>query len=415
MRYRLLMASGALVAGMMSGEAFAEERAVQNPGQESVHSIFVMGNGVRPEHGYPCDVEFHAELKDKTPWPFENVGFVYYPHRVEALADVYAQNIAFIKQHIVPYAPGLVFSGATVQHGDVTFRPEDGPTDLGIAEPFNKPSIERQVNLLTENGIVPARHLSLAGMIQEQLPADAEKNGWVTGLKHNSEGPIRGGHTMVKPNYDQPGVRDYLRETFAILSRDTGYRYYWMDNWVAEDPAMNPLVYKAVREGAKAAGAPVILRSGAGPAQVGLTDIIAPAPDIQHAWTHVTGIFNSRAVEPFVRYCPNAFKLGFDDFYINAPFSRDQARFLATMHGLPGIEVTVTEGEFFKTPLDRIAMIQQILPLPCPGPLQDAAPKNPHVWIEKIHREFGDWSVAGFSTMRHSRSASCSSAWPTRG
>jgi hypothetical protein len=316
---------------------------------------FLIGNGVTPGILYPCDAEFHQELAGKRPWPFSNLDVVYYPHRVEGLDSVYPENLAFISRNLLPYAPGLFFSGATVQHGDVTFRPEEGPENLGLAQPFNRYSIARQMALLKANHIYSARHLSLSGMILEELPPDAKSAGWYADLKEKAAGPILAGHTMVVPIYANPAVRDYLADTFALLGQTAGYRYFWMDNWTdTNENGLYPKVYGAVRSGAERNGGWTILRSGAGPAQAGLIDVLAPPPDVQHTWNDVRNIFQNRVIEPYVRYCPNVFKLGFDDFYINEPFTRDQARFIAALYGLPGIEITITEGEFFKTPSERI-------------------------------------------------------------
>jgi hypothetical protein len=358
---------------------------------------FLIGNGVTPDGLYPCDVEFRRELANKRPWPFSNLDLVYYPHRVEGLDSVYPENIAFIAKNLLPYSPGLIFSGATVQHGDVTFRPEEGPKNLGLAQPFNRYSIARQIALLETNGILPARHLSLSGMILEELPPGAKNSGWYADLKEKAAGPILAGHTMVIPNYANPAVRDYLAGTFSLLTGEVGYRYYWMDNWTdTNSNELYPKVYGAVRAGVERSGGWAILRSGAGPAQAGLTDVLAPPPDVQHTWNDVRNIFQNRIIKPYVRYCPNVFKLGFDDFYINEPFTRDQARFLATLYGIPGLEITITEGEFFKTPPERIRILQQILPLPVTGPLQRAAPAGSHIWVESIRRPFEAWHVAAF-------------------
>lgn len=383
----------ALALLIASCPAMAQTSEAEDP----VNQPFLVGNGVTPDGPYPCDAEFSKELAGKRPWPFSNLDLLYYPHRVEGLDSEYPENIAFIAKNLLPYSPGLIFSGATVQHGDVTFRPEDGPKNLGLAQPFNRYSIAQQITLLAKNGILPARHLSLSGMILEELPPGAKNMGWYTGLKEKAAGPILAGHTMVNPNYTNPIVRDYLADTFSILACEVGYKYFWMDNWTDTNVnGLYPKVYGAVRSGVERNSGWAILRSGAGPAQVGLTDILAPPPDVQHTWRYITDIFTNRVIEPYVRYCPNAFKLGFDDFYINEPFTRDQARFLATLYGIPGIEITITEGEFFKTPPERIGLLEQILPLPVTGPLQRAAPTGSHIWIESIRRPFEAWHVAAF-------------------
>ena len=386
-----LISAIALAVLIASCPAMSQTSVSNDP----MNQPFLIGNGVTPDGPYPCDVEFGKELAGKRPWPFSNLDLLYYPHRVEGLDSVYPENIAFIAKNLLPYSPGLIFSGATVQHGDVTFRPEDGPKNLGLAQPFNRYSIARQIALLKGNGIWGARHLSLSGMILEELPPGAKNAGWYANLKEKAIGPILAGHIMVNPNYQNPDVRDYLADTFATLTSEAGYHYFWMDNWF-ENTEFYPKVYGAVRSGAERNGGWAILRSGAGPSQVGLTDILAPSPDIQHTWSYVRDIFTNRVIESYVRYCPNAFKLGFDDFYINEPFTRDQARFLATLYGIPGMEITITEGEFFKTPPERISIIEQILPLPVTGPLQRVAPTGSHIWIESIRRPFGAWHVAAF-------------------
>ena len=356
---------------------------------------FLIGNGVAPETPYPCDVTYKEELQSKKPYPYNNMGFLFYPHRILGLGKVFPQNIAFISRNIVPYAPGLVFAGAAVEHGDVTFRPENGPADLLLSEPFNKHSLAGLASLCEKNGIIPARHLSLSGMILEQLPTDAREKGWINGIKESAVGRIKSGHTMVFPNYNNPEVLKYLEDTFDILTNQVGFKYYWLDNWTAkEEVFLN--VYQAIREGAGRHGAPVLLRSGAGPSQVGLIDILAPAPDVQHDWYYIEQLFDERMIHSFLNYCPNAFKLGFDDFYINQPFSLDQARFLASLYGILGAEITVTEGEFYKTPLSRVEVIQKVLPLPVTGPLQSEAPSGSHIWVECIERSFETWHVAAF-------------------
>jgi hypothetical protein len=363
---------------------------------EQANQPFLVGNGVAPQAPYPCDIEFGKELAGKRPWPFPNLDLLYYPHRVVGLDSEYPDNLAFIQKKLLPYSPGLIFSGATVQHGDVTFRPEDGPKDLGLAQPFNRYSIAQQIALVNKVGMMPARHLSLAGMILEQLPSDAKNDDWYTSVKEKATGPIIAGHTMVNPNYTNAAVIDYLADTFSILTSGTGYRYYWMDNWVETNSEVYRKVYGAISTGSERNGGWAILRSGAGPSQAGLTDIYAPSPDVQDAWSYVMGIFRSRVIEPYTRFCPDAFKLGFDDFYINQPFTRDQARFLATVYGIPGIEITITEGELFKTPPERLALIQKILPLPITGPLQNVPATNSHIWVESIRRPYEAWHVAAF-------------------
>jgi hypothetical protein len=355
----------------------------------------LIGNGVSPPNPYPCDVEFAAKLKGKQPWPFDHMDLLYYPHRVEGLDTVLPTNVEFIANNLLPYSPGLIFAGATVMHGDVTFRPEDGPDNLGLAEPFNKYSIKRQIQLMQTNGILPARHLSLSGMIEEELPPNAKQRGFYSELKTHAEGPIRTGHTMVVPNYRNPEVLAFLGQTFDALTDQAGYDYFWMDNWSAGKDVY-PAVYQKVRAGCLQHGHKVILRSGAGPIQAGLTDVYAPSPDIQDAWSYVVSLLDKRIAQPYVEYCPGAFKLGFDDFYINQPFSRDQARFLATLFALPGVEITITEGSFYKTPAERIAILQKVLPLPITGPLQQKAPKDSRIWVECIKRPFEKWWVAGF-------------------
>jgi hypothetical protein len=357
---------------------------------------FLIGNGVEPRQPYPCDVNFAEQLKNKQPWPLQYLDLVYYPHRVEGLDAVFENNLEFIATNLAPFAPGLIFAGATVQHGDVTFRPEVGPTNLGLAEPFNQYSIARQTALTRSNNLMPARHLSLAGMIAEQLPPNARELGFYSELKTNAIGPIRAGHTMVIPNYSNPAVLKYLEDTFDILTDQAGFRYYWMDNWMSADKETYPAVYQAVRAGSSRHQARVILRSGAGPSQVGLTDVMAPSPDIQHAWCDVVSLLDERIIEPYTQYCPNAFKIGFDDFYINQPYNRDQARFEASMYALPGIEMTITEGEFYKTPMDRVRILQKVLPLPVTGPLQPIAPSGSRIWVECVQRPFEKWWVAGF-------------------
>jgi hypothetical protein len=357
---------------------------------------FLIGNGVTPAQPYPCDANFSEQLKDKQPWPLDHIDLLYYPHRVVGLDTVLPANVEFVAKNLLPYAPGLIFSGATVMHGDVTFRPEEGPKNLGLAEPFNKYSIARQVELMRTNGLIPARHLSLAGMIAEELPPDARERGFYTELKTSAVGPIRAGHTMVIPNYTNPAVLNYLEQTFDILTDQAGFRYYWMDNWQSADPKTYPTVYQAVRAGCLLHGHKVILRSGAGPSQVGLTDVMAPAPDVQDAWHYVVAELNQRIIGPYVQYCPDAFKIGFDDFYIDQPFDRDQARFLASLYALPGVEITITEGSFYETPPDRIAILQKVLPLPITGPLQALAPEGSRIWVECIQRPFEKWWVAGF-------------------
>jgi len=386
---------------LISAIAFAAVAAWSAQSQTSAagdpaNQPFLIGYGVAPNAPYPCDVEFGRELAGKRPWPFPNLDLLYYPHRVIGLDSVYPKNLKFIEKNLLPYSPGLIFSGATVQHGDVTFRPEEGPKDLGLAQPFNRYSIARQVALVEKDGMMPARHLSLAGMILEELPPDAKDANWYTSVKNKATGPIIAGHTMVNPNYTNQAVLDYLADTFSILTSQAGYRYYWMDNWVETNNGIYPKVYGAVSSGSERKGAWAILRSGAGPSQAGLTDIYAPSPDVQDAWSYVMGIFENRVIGPYMRFCPDAFKLGFDDFYINQPFTRDQARFLVTVYGMPGIEITITEGEFFNTPPERLGLIQKTLPLPITGPLQNVAPTNSHIWVDSIKRPFEAWHVAAF-------------------
>jgi len=400
-----LALGGLLCVGLLAFLAEAVEEKV---------APLLFGSGVSAGNPSPALEKYRAELKDRHPYPWPNPLFIYYGVREHGVEKVFEKNIDFIAKHIQPYAPEAIAAGCTLDHGNTIFRGEEGPKDLSMARPFNIHSLKRQVEFLRGKGIVTARHLSLKAAFASQLPDDYKERGWVTRkpFKQWLDGQIEADRKteLVYLEHANPEVRQWVEDTFDHLTHEVGFRYLWLDNY---HPALNEQqvreMYLAVRRGAERHGHRVALRPGATVSCLGVTEVYAPGPDVQHTWASFQAVFNWRVPATFPPFQKYVYTMGLDDFYVNQPFNTDQARFVCSMFGIAGIEITETEGEFYKTPPQRLRMLQKILPLPMVEPLEfqprvrrlEGERKGqwsepPGAWALKLVRTFETWHVVGF-------------------